>query len=67
MTFYCPFCHNPVDPTLRSVWQKESGWVQKRKGGGTHALALRQAEQEWAHPGCVMLAKDGLLGQERLG
>jgi hypothetical protein len=62
----CPLCGQPIDPSNPRVWQRVSGWEQKRKGGGTNAIALRRVEQEWAHPGCIMLAKDGRIGQETL-
>jgi len=62
----CPFCGQPIDPANPYNWQRVSGWTQKRKGGGTNAIALRKTEQEFAHPACVVLAKDGRSGQVSL-
>jgi hypothetical protein len=64
--YICPFCQQPVDLGNPHNWQRVQGWEQKRRQGGTNALALRETKQEWAHPACVVLAKDGRGGQGRL-
>ena len=66
LSFYCPFCFNPVNPEDPYSWQKVTGWERRRAQGGTNAIALRAPLQEWAHPACVSLAKDGHLGQPTL-
>jgi len=62
----CPLCGQSIDPTSPYVWQRVEGWERKRKQGGTNAIALRRTRQEWAHPACVTLARDGYSGQETI-
>lgn len=50
----CHFCGEIVD-TRRSAgnWQLKSGWARSRSEGGTNALALPQALNQYAHNMCV--------------
>lgn len=67
----CPFCQKEVDPRSPYTWQRVEGWQRMAgirpsgKHGGSD-IALRETRQEWAHPACVTLARDGLLGQEAM-
>lgn len=65
----CPFCHKPVDPNSRYAYQRVTGWERKaftptRKHGSD--IMYREQLDQWAHGGCVGLAKQGLLGQMSL-
>lgn len=68
----CPFCGRPVDPTSPNTWQRVVGWqrIAGVRASGKHGgsdIRLRDTRQEWAHPHCVSLAKDGIsVGQEAL-
>lgn len=66
---HCPFCHKTVDPASRYAFRKVTGWERKaiapnRRHGSD--IIFRQYTDEWAHGGCVGLAKQGLLGQQSL-
>jgi hypothetical protein len=68
----CAFCGKPVDPTNPHVWQRVVGWqrIAGVRASGKHGgsdIRLRETRQEWAHPGCVTLTKDGIaVGQGAL-
>jgi hypothetical protein len=71
LVYLCPFCGNPVDPMSKRTWHRVVGWERRAgtrpsgKQGGSD-ITLREAREEFAHPACIALAKDGLLGQEAL-
>jgi hypothetical protein len=67
----CSICKKPVDVSSPHVWQRVVGWQRMAgvRASGKHGgsdIAMRETRQEWAHPACVTLARDGLLGQEAL-
>ena len=67
----CVFCRDPVDPTDPYVWHRMVGWersLRVRASGKTGGsdIVMREQLEEFAHPGCVALARDGLLMQESL-
>jgi len=62
----CRFCNKPINLANPYNWQRVEGWEHKRNQGGTNALALREAKQEWAHALCIDRAKHGFSGQGRL-
>ena len=52
----CVECGEVIAP--RKGWQKVEGWSRVyRKGGGTNALALRTAMQEFMCDRCMVRAK----------
>jgi hypothetical protein len=71
MTFHCPLCHREVDPDARHTMQRVIGWQQRAgtRSSGKHGgsdIYMRKPLQEFAHPSCVRLARDGHFGQEEL-
>jgi hypothetical protein len=71
MTATCPFCGQQVDPQSPYTWQRVVGWQRMAgvRASGKHGgsdIRLRETRQEWAHPACVTLTKDGLLHQEAM-
>jgi hypothetical protein len=65
----CFFCGQPVD-SRRSSYRRITGWERKalsesRKSGSD--IVLREALDDYAHPGCIARVKAGLnAGQESL-
>ena len=49
----CSACEKDLRPS-QNPWQKVSGWERKRHGGGTNALKLREAHQEWLCAECMV-------------
>lgn len=72
MSTTCPFCGRSVDPTDPNTWQRVTGWQRMAgiRASGKHGgsdIRLREPQQEWAHPACVTLTKDGIgVHQEAL-
>jgi len=62
----CALCGEPVNPESVGVYQRTSGWVQRREGGGGHGVSLPEREAKWAHRHCVERAVRGLLHQTEL-
>lgn len=60
----CAFCGLPIDRP-GTAYQKVEGWERHRRGGGTHALALRRPLQEYACEGCIAVEK-AAPGQDSL-
>jgi len=59
----CEFCHDPLDVRDRGVYQRTSGWVMNRTGGGGHGISLPEREPRWAHGLCVERKSKGTFGQ----
>ena len=49
----CTFCGDPLDLRAEGVYRRARGWVKNRTGGGVHALALPEREDQWACTWCV--------------
>ena len=64
--FRCELCYLEIDPHDRFTWQRVVGWEQRRTQGGTNHIALREPRQEFAHPLCIRMARQGHLAQEQL-
>ena len=69
--WFCPFCDRSVDPADQHTWHRVQAWersLKYRASGkpGGSDITLREPLEEFAHPACVRLAKDGLLRQESL-
>jgi hypothetical protein len=69
--YRCEFCGEPVDPADRWVWHRVTGWersLRTRTSGarGGSDIVMRERLEEFAHPSCVTLARDGLFAQESL-
>lgn len=67
----CPFCGEPVNPMSSYTWQRVVGWQRMAgvRASGKHGgsdIRMRETREEFAHPACVTLARDGLLGQEAM-
>lgn len=58
----CKLCGDPIKAGER-VYREETGWTERRHGGGTHALRLRALTGQLAHWVCVERAVKGLTGQ----
>jgi hypothetical protein len=63
----CADCGVLLDTTVQSNWRLVSGWVQARKGGGTHALSLQSAPTAWMCPACMAVRKYGAAQDSKLG
>ena len=64
----CALCAEPIDNiNAPGVYQRTSGWVQRRDGGGGHAISLPERSPQWAHGYCVRAMVEGHWGQESLG
>jgi len=71
MTWLCVFCREPVDPNDQHTWHGIHAFersLKLRASGkpGGSDVTLREPLEEFAHPACVTLARDGLLAQESL-
>jgi len=58
----CHYCHEKVDPALRSTWQRVVGWqiTGRTRPGGGHGgsdIAARQTIDEYACDRCVSAVK----------
>jgi len=62
----CEFCDKPLDVRDTGVFQRTSGWVMNRTGGGGHGVSLPEREPRWAHGMCVEKKTKGTLGQARM-
>lgn len=62
----CDFCHEDLDVRDRGVYQRTSGWVMNREGGGGHGVSLPEREPRWAHGRCVEQRSKGSLNQPKL-
>jgi hypothetical protein len=62
----CALCRELVDPDGLGVYQRTSGWVQRREGGGGHSIALPERAPRFAHAACVERATRGELTQAGL-
>lgn len=47
----CVFCNDDVDP--KQGYRKVTGWEQRRAAGGTNAVRLREASDQWACRWCI--------------
>ena len=57
MNVACEFCGKDVDPSEVGSWRRVVGWVQNRKGGGTHAVSMPSEPMGWAHKACMEIEK----------
>jgi hypothetical protein len=60
----CFYCGKSVDPTARETYRRVVGWERKafmasRKSGSD--IVLREARDEYAHPSCIALERDGIV------
>jgi hypothetical protein len=62
----CEFCGHDVDVRDLGVYQRTSGWVMNRAGGGGHGVSLPEREPRWAHGLCVERKTKGTLAQTTL-
>ena len=62
----CGLCRQPVNVEQPGVCQWTSGWVQRREGGGGHAVSCPERAPRWAHRHCVEAAGRGTLHQGEL-
>lgn len=62
----CAFCGEILDVRDRGVYQRTSGWVMNRDGGGGHAVSLPEREPRWAHGICIERQRHGTFGQTPL-
>lgn len=62
----CEFCKVELDVRDHGVFQRTSGWVMNRAGGGGHGVSLPERENRWAHRYCVESASKGLQGQSSM-
>jgi hypothetical protein len=71
--FKCRYCGEPVDPGDPHTMQRYEGWQQRagtresgKHGGSDMYMREPVRPEEFAHPACVRLARDGLFGQGAL-
>jgi hypothetical protein len=55
----CNFCGDPLDIRRPGVFQLTTGWVENRKGGGAHAIALAERMPHWACHLCMDKKRQG--------
>jgi hypothetical protein len=60
----CERCGVQVSPTAPGTFQFASGWLEARKGGGAHAIALAVREQRFMCSPCVDLLRLGGAAQQ---
>lgn len=60
----CDFCGKDLDVRDRGVYQRTSGWVMNRAGGGGHGVSLPERALRWAHGLCVERAVRGQTHQQ---
>ncbi len=57
----CHYCGGPVDTSKAGVYQAVRGWAQRRAGGGTNAVALREALPYYACKDCIAQRSAGIV------
>lgn len=57
--YACEYCGTEVKPDAPGTWRLVRGWVQVRKGGGTHAVHRPSAPLAYACDICMKLQKYG--------
>ena len=57
----CHFCGRDVDVRDKGVYQRTSGWVMNRAGGGGHGISLPERAHLWAHGICVERVTNGTI------
>jgi hypothetical protein len=62
----CEFCKADLDVRVSGVYQRTSGWVMNRLGGGGHGVSLPERENRWAHGRCVERMSKGTFAQSAL-
>ena len=62
----CEFCRHELDVRDRGIYQRTSGWVMNRAGGGGHGVSLPERETRWAHGLCVEKMIKGTFDQTRM-
>lgn len=65
-TALCEFCQSALDVRDTGVYQRTSGWVMNRAGGGGHGVSLPERENRWAHGVCITRQTKGTFGQAAL-
>lgn len=62
----CAFCKTRVYPNIEPVFERVSGYVKKRKGGGANMIHAKITHRgEYACDSCVQILKTG--GDPRSG
>ena len=55
--YKCHFCGDPVDPNQIGVYKRVTGWVENRKSGGAHAVALPSPPTGYACRICMEIKR----------
>lgn len=55
--FSCQECGEEVNPKAQGTWRLVTGWVENRKGGGAHAIALPSPAQGYMCNACMIVAR----------
>ena len=69
MSWQCVFCDGPVDPTDPYVWhgvhafERSLRFRSSGKQGGSD-ITLREPLEEFAHPECILAAKNGVNARQ---
>jgi hypothetical protein len=62
----CEFCGRDLDVRDKGVYQRTTGWVMNRAGGGGHGVSLPERANRWAHGLCVERVTLGTIAQVRM-
>lgn len=59
LTVPCERCATPIVPGALNTWQRASGWIEQRSGGGANALALPEREPRFMCDPCMGILRLG--------
>jgi hypothetical protein len=60
----CIHCGTLLDPAAPGSYREIRGWEQVRRGGGAHAVTLREETGRVACSPCITLARAGISIQQ---
>lgn len=56
----CTYCAVTIDSNARGVFQRASGWLENRKGGGANTIAIPIRTDAWACNECIDRLRHGI-------
>jgi hypothetical protein len=62
----CDTCGRALDVRDKGIYQRTTGWVMNRAGGGGHGVSVPERANRWACGVCVARMTAGTLGQRSL-